>query len=131
MHDAVARSGERPRHRWHGGGFGGADPWAPAAQFESPFGLAGAPSQYSHAMTRYMHQFGLTRETLAKVAVEGERSSNAQPLHHRPASCVGLCGDRPDRVIGAIGERPGERRPNGPPPIGYPGACRIAACSPP
>ena len=52
-----------------GGGAGGGDPWTAAAQFEAPYGLAGAPSSYSHAMNRYLHQFGATSEDFAQIAV--------------------------------------------------------------
>ncbi len=68
-HGESGYSGGRRGGRGTGGGRGGEDPWSPAAQFESPFGLAGAPSQYSHAMNRYMHQFGATSEDFAQIAV--------------------------------------------------------------
>ena len=68
-HGESGYSGGRRGGRGTGGGRGGEDPWSPAAQFEAPFGLAGAPSQYSHAMNRYMHQFGATSEDFAQIAV--------------------------------------------------------------
>ena len=49
---------------------GGADPWTPSAQFGgSPYGNWGAPSAYSHSMTRHMHQWGSTKEDFANIAV--------------------------------------------------------------
>ena len=51
-----------------GGGPGG-DPDSVTPQFETPYGPSGAPSAYSHAMTRHMHQFGSTQEDFAQIAV--------------------------------------------------------------
>ena len=56
-HGESGYSGGRRGGRGTGGGRGAGDPWSPGAQFESPYGLAGPPSSYSHAMNRYMHQF--------------------------------------------------------------------------
>ena len=47
----------------------GGDPWAPDSQFSAPYGVAGAPSNYSHALTRHMHQWGSTKEDFAQIAV--------------------------------------------------------------
>ena len=46
-----------------------ADPWAPAAMFEGPYGLSGPPSNYSHAFTRHMHRYGSSQEDFAQIAV--------------------------------------------------------------
>jgi acetyl-CoA acetyltransferase len=54
--------------RGGGGGGAGFDP-GPDNQFVSPYGTTGAPSQYSHAMTRHMHQYGTTKEDFAEIAV--------------------------------------------------------------
>ncbi len=62
-----------------GGGFGGGDPCGATAQFESPYGLAGAPSSYSHAMNRYMHQFGATSEDFAQIAVTTREWAGLNP----------------------------------------------------
>lgn len=51
------------------GGRGPGDPWAPASMFEAPYGTSGAPSNYSHAMTRHMHRWGSTKEDFAQIAV--------------------------------------------------------------
>jgi acetyl-CoA acetyltransferase len=50
-------------------GRGGSDPWDPAAMFTEPYGAAGAPSNYSHALTRHMHEWGTTKEDFAQIAV--------------------------------------------------------------
>ena len=51
------------------GARGDGDPWAPASMFETPYGTSGAPSHYSHAMTRHMHRWGSTKEDFAQIAV--------------------------------------------------------------
>jgi acetyl-CoA acetyltransferase len=68
-HGESGYSGGRRMGKGTGGTRGQLDPWAPASQFEAPYGLAGAPSSYSHAMNRYMHQFGVTKEQFAQIAV--------------------------------------------------------------
>ncbi|MDA0302019.1 MAG: thiolase, partial [Chloroflexi bacterium] len=47
----------------------GEDRWSMPNQFEVPYGIAGAPSNYAHAMTRHMHQYGTTKEDFAQIAV--------------------------------------------------------------
>ncbi|MEI7924645.1 MAG: thiolase [Chloroflexota bacterium] len=47
----------------------GEDRWSVGNQFEVPYGIAGAPSNYAHAMTRHMHQYGTTKEDFAQIAV--------------------------------------------------------------
>jgi acetyl-CoA acetyltransferase len=47
----------------------GSDPWSPEAQFSEPYGVSGAPSNYSHAMTRHMHQYGTRPEDFGQVAI--------------------------------------------------------------
>ncbi|MFN8639030.1 MAG: thiolase [Dehalococcoidia bacterium] len=68
-HGESGYSGGRRMGKGTGGTRGQLDPWAPSSQFEGPFGLAGAPSSYSHAMNRYMHQFGVSKEQFAQIAV--------------------------------------------------------------
>ncbi|MDK1023268.1 MAG: thiolase [Gammaproteobacteria bacterium] len=41
---------------------------SPASQMTSAYGLSGAPSNYSHAMTRYNYVYGTTPEDFAHVA---------------------------------------------------------------
>ena len=49
---------------------GSGDPWLPSAQFGgSIYGNWGAPSNYAHALTRHMHQWGSTKEDFANIAV--------------------------------------------------------------
>ncbi len=45
------------------------DPWSPDAQFQSIYGVGGAPSNYSHAMTRHNSRYGTTPEDFAHIAV--------------------------------------------------------------
>ena len=47
----------------------GGDPWSPDAMFTAPYGVAGAPSNYSHAMTRHNHLYGTTPDDFAEIAV--------------------------------------------------------------
>lgn len=47
----------------------GGDAWSPSAQFDAPYGTSGAPSNYSHAMRRHMHEWGSTKEDFAQIAV--------------------------------------------------------------
>jgi acetyl-CoA acetyltransferase len=60
------------------GGQGG-DPIGPDAQFVNPYGTTGAPSQYSHAMTRHMHQWGTTKEDFAEIAVSTRKWAGLNP----------------------------------------------------
>ena len=46
-----------------------ATPWDPGSQFTAPYGVTGAPSNYSHAMTRHNHRYGTTPEDFAHIAV--------------------------------------------------------------
>src|SRR6059036_2807104 len=46
-----------------------AEPHFPAPQFELPYHVGGAPTQYALACTRHMHQYGTTHEQLAEIAV--------------------------------------------------------------
>jgi acetyl-CoA acetyltransferase len=47
----------------------GGDPWDAASQFSNPYGVSGAPSNYSHALTRHNHRYGTTPEDFAHIAV--------------------------------------------------------------
>jgi acetyl-CoA acetyltransferase len=49
--------------------------------FEAPYGVS-IPALYALVATRYMHEFGLTREQLASVAVNTRRHANAHPNAH-------------------------------------------------
>ncbi|GMU41236.1 MAG: hypothetical protein AMXMBFR23_21020 [Chloroflexota bacterium] len=60
-------------------GGGGGDALGPDAQFMTPYGVMGAPSQYSHAMTRHMHQWGTTKEDFAEIAVSTRKWAMLNP----------------------------------------------------
>jgi acetyl-CoA acetyltransferase len=60
--------GESGRSRIGTGGFGGGRATL-QAQFETPYGVAGAPSTFTVPVLRYMKQYGMTEEQLAMVAV--------------------------------------------------------------
>lgn len=53
----------------------------PAPQFEQPYGLMGAPVNYSLAARRYMHQYGedRTRQALAEIAVSTRKWALMNP----------------------------------------------------
>jgi acetyl-CoA acetyltransferase len=48
---------------------GGGDPWAPGTEFTTAYGFSGAPSNYSHAMTRHNYRYGTTPDDFAHIAV--------------------------------------------------------------
>jgi acetyl-CoA acetyltransferase len=48
---------------------GGGDAWDPANMMTLAYGTSGAPSSYSHAMTRHMHEWGTTKADFAQIAV--------------------------------------------------------------
>jgi acetyl-CoA acetyltransferase len=60
-------------------GGGGGDALGPDAQFMTPYGVMGAPSQYSHALTRHMHQWGSTKEDFAEIAVSTRKWAMLNP----------------------------------------------------
>ncbi len=70
-----ARRGRASR----GGGPRMADPESAQAQFELPYGLGPAPSAYSLAATRHMHQYGTTHEQLAEIAVATRKWAQLNP----------------------------------------------------
>ena len=53
----------------------------PAAQYEAPYGIIGAPINYSMACTRYMHEYGedRTRQGMAEIAVATRKWANLNP----------------------------------------------------
>ncbi len=67
------RSGRVPR-RWTY-----MNPWYPATQFEGPHGAGAAPSMYSMACQRHMHQYGTTPEQLAEIAVATRKWAQLNP----------------------------------------------------
>ena len=78
-HGQAGWSARANRGRGLGGGGGGGDPWAPGTQFTMAYGFAGAPSNYSHAMTRYMYRYGVTGEDLAHIAVVTRQWATLNP----------------------------------------------------
>ena len=68
-----------------------ADGNLPAAMYEAPYGIIGAPVNYSMACTRYMHEYGeeLTRQGMAEIAVATRKWANLNPvaqMHDTPMS---------------------------------------------
>ncbi len=59
----------------------GLDPTLPGPQFETPYGLVGAPVNYAIACSRYMHQYGedRTRQALAEIAVATRKWAQLNP----------------------------------------------------
>ncbi len=70
---------------------GGGDPLSTDAQYVSPYGTIGAPSQYSHAMVRHMHEWGTKKEDFARIAVSTREWATLNPraLMHTPESNPG------------------------------------------
>ena len=63
----------------------------PTAQYESPYGIIGAPINYSLACSRYMHEYGeeRTRQGMAEIAVATRKWANLNPkavMHDAPMS---------------------------------------------
>ncbi len=75
-HGETGFSGRRRRGPRGGGGF---DSSLPAAQFEVPFGVGGAPSAYCMAAMRHMHEYGTTSEQLAEIAVATRKWAQLNP----------------------------------------------------
>ena len=68
-----------------------ADGNLPAAMYEAPYGIIGAPINYSMACTRYMHEYGedKTRQGMAEIAVATRKWANLNPvaqMHDTPMS---------------------------------------------
>lgn len=68
-HGEAGWSARANRGRGTGGMRGGGDPWSPPNQMSLAYGLSGAPSNYSHAMTRHNYRYGTTPEDFANIAV--------------------------------------------------------------
>src|SRR5690606_18577535 len=50
-------------------------------QFERPFGIS-VPASYALVAQRYMHEYGITSEQLAAIAVEHRRHAGRHPKAH-------------------------------------------------
>jgi acetyl-CoA C-acetyltransferase len=58
----------------------GADAWgAPHGQFDIPYGLINPNSHFAMVAQRYMHEYKLKPETLAKIAVQQRDNAQANP----------------------------------------------------
>ena len=57
----------------------GMDPWDPGSQFSNPYGVSGAPSNYSHALTRHNHRYGTTPEDFGHIAVVTRQWATLNP----------------------------------------------------
>lgn len=57
-------------------------------QFETPFGMPGAPGAYAMACARHMHQYGTTHEQLAHIAVAAREWARMNPraMKRKPLS---------------------------------------------
>ena len=61
-------------------GYLGADAWgSPHGQFDLPYGLNNPNSHFALVASRYMHEFGVTSEQMAKVAVDQRTNAIANP----------------------------------------------------
>ena len=52
---------------------------SPQAEFDYPYGMIGANVGYAMLAARYTHEYGLTDEQRAKVAVDQRKNANANP----------------------------------------------------
>ncbi|MEX0784792.1 MAG: thiolase [Dehalococcoidia bacterium] len=78
-HGQSGWSARATRGRGTGGGRGGGDAWDPGSQFSNPYGISGAPSNYSHAMTRHNYRYGTTPEDFAHIAVVTRQWATLNP----------------------------------------------------
>jgi acetyl-CoA acetyltransferase len=78
-HGQAGWSARANRGRGTGGGRAADDPWAPANQMTVAYGLSGAPSNYSHAMTRHNYRYGTTPEDFAHIAVVTRQWATLNP----------------------------------------------------
>ena len=79
---ALITHGETGRSIWREGwarGGGGGNGTIPGSQFETPYGIGGAPSAYAIAAQRHMAQYGTTSEDLARIAVSTRRWAQMNP----------------------------------------------------
>ncbi len=68
------QAGARGMSDWGGGVWG-----APQAEFEIPFGAVQGTYGYAMIANRYKHEYGLTYEQLAKIAVDQRTNALANP----------------------------------------------------
>lgn len=68
---------------------------SPQAEFDYPYGMVGANAGYAMLATRYTHEYGLTDEQRAKVAVDQRTNANANPaaiFHDQPLTIDDVLG---------------------------------------
>ncbi|HZP56469.1 MAG TPA: thiolase [Dehalococcoidia bacterium] len=75
---ALITHGESGRSRVGMGGWG-QSPQLPASQFESPYGVAGAPTRFTIPFLRHMKEYGTTERQLASVAVATRKWAERNP----------------------------------------------------
>ena len=73
-----ARREQRPEGRGRMG-WGGMRDASPYAEFEVPYGAIGANFGYAQIAMRYMHEYGVKPEQLAKIAVDQRYNACANP----------------------------------------------------
>ena len=78
-HGEAGWSARANRGRGTGRGGAGGDPWAPGTEFTMAYGLSGAPSNYSHAMTRHNYRYGTTPADFANIAVVTRQWATLNP----------------------------------------------------
>jgi acetyl-CoA acetyltransferase len=63
---------------------------SPQAEFDYPYGMVGANVGYAMLANRYTHEYGLTDEQRAKVAVDQRTNANANPaaIFHNEALTI-------------------------------------------
>ena len=108
-HGEMGWNARHTRGRGTGARFGGGgDPWDPAAQHTSAYGLGGAPTSYSHALNRHMHRYGTTQEDFAEISVVTREWATLNPRRGDVSQ-----GGR-GRRAGAAGRGPGRRQEGAP-----------------
>ena len=75
---ALITHGESGKSRVGMGGWG-RSPQMLSAQFEEPYGVAGAPTRFTIPILRHMHEHGTTPEQMASVAVATRRWAERNP----------------------------------------------------
>ena len=63
---------------------------SPQAEFDYPYGMVGANVGYAMLATRYTHEYGLSDEQRAKIAVDQRTNANANPnaIFHNQALTI-------------------------------------------
>lgn len=78
-HGEAGYSTRSNRGRGTGGMRGAGDPWSPGNQMSMAYGFSGAPSNYSHAMTRHNYRYGTTPADFANIAVVTRQWATLNP----------------------------------------------------